>query len=37
MPGGWHLIGITEFNLFDDTLDEPAFLKIGDTIRFEAI
>lgn len=36
-PGGWHLIGATEFNLFDDTLTEPAVLHIGDTVRFEAI
>ena len=36
MPGGWHLLGRTSFVVFDETLDPPARLRPGDTIRFVA-
>lgn len=33
-PGGWRLIGRTEFTLFDPASAAPAFLAPGDRIRF---
>lgn len=33
-PGGWHLIGRTELNLFDPARDPPALLKPGMRVRF---
>jgi KipI family sensor histidine kinase inhibitor len=33
-PGGWNLIGRTEFVLFDPALPEPATLAPGDHVRF---
>lgn len=33
-PGGWHLIGRTELNLFDAVRDPPALLKPGMRVRF---
>jgi KipI family sensor histidine kinase inhibitor len=33
-PGGWHLIGITEVDLFDPTRDPPALIAPGSRIRF---
>ena len=33
-PGGWHLIGTTDADLWDLTRDEPALLKPGSTVRF---
>jgi len=36
-PGGWHIIGHTETVMFDATRDQPALLRPGDTVRFEAV
>lgn len=36
-PGGWHLLGRTDFALFDPRRDPPAVLGVGDQVRFEAI
>jgi len=36
-PGGWHLIGQTPIKLFDPTLEEPALLKPGDSLKFQPI
>lgn len=33
-PGGWNLIGHTDFNLFDIAADPPARLAPGDRVRF---
>lgn len=35
--GGWHLIGRTPLRLFDPMRAEPAMLRVGDHVRFEAI
>jgi len=35
MPGGWNIIGRTETELFDATLEEPSLLHPGDTVTFE--
>lgn len=32
--GGWHLIGHTDINLFDASLDSPSLLQPGDRVRF---
>lgn len=34
-PGGWHLIGTTSLAMFDTSADEPAVLRVGDTVIFE--
>lgn len=34
-PGGWHIIGRTELQLFDPTGQEPTLLRAGDIVRFE--
>ncbi len=36
-PGGWHLIGRTNTVLFDPELSEPALLRVGDRVRFDAV
>lgn len=36
-PGGWHLIGHTDFQLFDPTQQPPARLSLGDRVQFMAI
>jgi KipI family sensor histidine kinase inhibitor len=36
-PGGWHVIGRTEFVLFDPGRDRPATLTPGDRIRFVVV
>lgn len=36
-PGGWRLIGATDTILFDAERDEPALLRAGDTVRFQAV
>ena len=36
-PGGWHLIGTTEVRMFDSHAKEPSLLRVGDTVRFDAI
>jgi KipI family sensor histidine kinase inhibitor len=33
-PGGWHLLGKTGVKLFDPHADEPAWLRVGDKVRF---
>jgi 5-oxoprolinase (ATP-hydrolysing) subunit B len=33
-PGGWHVIGRTDAQLFDPTRDPPALLHPGDGVRF---
>ena len=33
-PGGWTIIGTTDFVAWDVTADPPARLDVGDTIRF---
>jgi inhibitor of KinA len=33
-PGGWHLIGRTDFRLFDPLQSPPAFLQPGMQVRF---
>lgn len=36
-PGGWHLIGHTDFQLFDPAQRPPARLSLGDRVRFVAV
>jgi inhibitor of KinA len=36
LPGGWHLIGRTEVELFNTNHEPPALLKAGDFVRFIA-
>ncbi|GAB2985881.1 5-oxoprolinase subunit B family protein [Nocardioides montaniterrae] len=36
-PGGWQLIGRTDAVLWDLARDEPALLRAGATVRFEAL
>lgn len=33
-PSGWHILGHTDFTLFDPHRASPATLKPGDTVRF---
>lgn len=33
-PGGWNVIGRTDFSLFDPTRENPATLASGDRVRF---
>ncbi|WP_370678098.1 5-oxoprolinase subunit PxpB [Pleomorphomonas sp. PLEO] len=33
-PSGWHIVGHTDFELFDPHRAAPATLKPGDTVRF---
>lgn len=33
-PGGWHLLGSTEINLFDADRQPPALLAAGDRVEF---
>ncbi len=35
MPGGWHLIGKTQIQLFDPTSNSPSLLLPGDLVRFK--
>lgn len=35
-PGGWRLIGRTDAVLFDVSRDDPALLRAGDVVRFQA-
>jgi KipI family sensor histidine kinase inhibitor len=35
-PGGWHLLGTTDADLWDEARDPPALLPPGTTVRFEA-
>jgi inhibitor of KinA len=36
-PGGWNIIGRTPMRLFDPKKNPPAFLRIGDRVRFRII
>lgn len=36
-PGGWHLIGTTSLTMFDPAADEPALLRVGDSVIFEPV
>ena len=36
-PGGWHLIGHTDFTLFDISASPPSPIQAGDTIQFNVI
>lgn len=36
-PGGWHLLGTTEFELFNPQHDPPSPFAPGDEVRFEVI
>lgn len=36
-PGGWRLLGRTDVPVFDEALDPPNLLGIGDTVRFIAV
>lgn len=36
-PGGWQLIGHTQFHLFNPTAQQPVLLQPGDIIKFVAI
>jgi KipI family sensor histidine kinase inhibitor len=36
-PGGWHLLGSTTAPLWDSSREEPALLRPGTTVRFEAV
>lgn len=36
-PGGWHVIGHTDFSLFDSLLSPPSALRPGDHVRFVAL
>lgn len=36
LPGGWHLIGRTQIELFNASHQPPALLKAGDHVRFIA-
>lgn len=36
-PGGWHLIGSTTAPLWDPSRDNPALLRPGTAVRFEAV
>jgi KipI family sensor histidine kinase inhibitor len=37
MPGGWQLVATTDEVLFDPDRSEPALLRPGDRVRFEAV
>ncbi len=36
-PGGWQIIGRTPLKMFDAAREQPALLKAGDRVKFEAI
>jgi allophanate hydrolase subunit 1 len=36
-PGGWHLLGVTDHELWNMTRDEPATLTPGTIVSFEQI
>lgn len=36
-PGGWNIIGRTPLRLFDPQKNPPAFLRVGDRVRFRPI
>jgi KipI family sensor histidine kinase inhibitor len=36
-PGGWHVIGYTDFQLFNTNISPYSTLKVGDSINFVAV
>ncbi len=36
-PGGWHLLGSTDADLFDARAEPPALLALGDLVRFREV
>lgn len=36
-PGGWHLLGTTPVRLFDPDREPPAYLTVGDRVRFAPV
>ncbi|MDN3377908.1 MULTISPECIES: 5-oxoprolinase subunit PxpB [unclassified Pseudoalteromonas] len=36
-PGGWHIIGHTDFNLFDYLNNPPSVIQPGDTLSFVSV
>jgi KipI family sensor histidine kinase inhibitor len=36
-PGGWQIIGRTPLKLFDVTQPDPALLRLGDRVKFQAV
>jgi KipI family sensor histidine kinase inhibitor len=36
-PGGWHLIGRTDVQMFDAASKEPALLRVGDRVIFDPV
>lgn len=36
-PGGWHLLGRTDVQLFDATRPQPALIRPGTRVRFEPV
>jgi len=36
-PGGWHLLGVTELDMFDPRREPPALLAPGTTVRFDPV
>ena len=36
-PSGWHILGATDFALFDPSRDPPATLRPGDRVRFRPV
>jgi KipI family sensor histidine kinase inhibitor len=36
-PGGWHLIGSTDVQMFDPQQTPPSLLSVGDRVKFERV
>ena len=36
-PGGWHLLGLCSWRLFDVQRESPCPLVVGDRVRFVAV
>ncbi len=36
-PGGWHIVGYTPIQIFDDSKENPAMIEPGDQVRFMPI
>lgn len=36
-PGGWHLLGHTDVEMFDVEREQPSLLRPGDRVRFEPV
>ena len=37
IPTGWHVIGHTRFANFDPARTPPTVMRVGETVRFEAM